>query len=145
MAWNEWEKIKSEVSGEPLTAMRPNQLPAGQGGGSLPGGDLVAHQDGTFRMTKQTLGWTRLKLRTPAAADRRTWLIIAAHTQRRLSRPLAADLRSRPNPADSPRPRSAGRSGSSPEPALSGPCAETQPARPRMPARLEEPASRHPL
>ncbi|MFF4934885.1 NF041680 family putative transposase [Streptomyces griseofuscus] len=47
----------------------------------------------TFRMIKQTLGWTRPKLRTPAAADRWTWLIIAAHTQLRLARPLVADLR----------------------------------------------------
>ncbi len=47
----------------------------------------------TFRMIKQTLGWTRPKLRTPAAADRWTWLIIAAHTQLRLARPLAEDLR----------------------------------------------------
>ncbi|MFD8570091.1 NF041680 family putative transposase [Streptomyces sp. NPDC059639] len=47
----------------------------------------------TFRMIKQTLGWTRPKLRTPAAADRWTWLIIAAHTQLRLTRPLVADLR----------------------------------------------------
>jgi hypothetical protein len=47
----------------------------------------------TFRLFKQTLGWTRPKLRTPQAADRWTWLIIAAHTQLRLARPLAADLR----------------------------------------------------
>lgn len=47
----------------------------------------------TFRMIKQTLGWTRPKLRTPQAADRWTWLIVAAHTQLRLARPLAADLR----------------------------------------------------
>ncbi|MEU0427686.1 NF041680 family putative transposase [Streptomyces canus] len=55
----------------------------------------------TFRMIKQTLGWTRPKLRTPEAADRWTWLVIAAHTQLRLTRPLAADLR-RPweKPAD---------------------------------------------
>ncbi|GAA2541956.1 hypothetical protein GCM10010398_30950 [Streptomyces fimbriatus] len=46
-----------------------------------------------FRMIKQTLGWTRPKLRTPAAADRWTWLIIAAHTQPRLARLLVADLR----------------------------------------------------
>ena len=44
-------------------------------------------------MIKQTLGWTRPKLRTPEAADRWTWLVIAAHTQLRLARPLAADLR----------------------------------------------------
>ena len=55
----------------------------------------------TFRLFKQTLGWTVPKIRTPAAADRWTWLIITAHTQLRLARPLAADLR-RPweKPAD---------------------------------------------
>ncbi|MDX2565414.1 transposase, partial [Streptomyces sp. TX20-6-3] len=47
----------------------------------------------TFRMIKQTLGWTRPKLRTPEAADRWTWLVITAHTQLRLARPLAEDLR----------------------------------------------------
>ncbi|MYW04213.1 NF041680 family putative transposase [Streptomyces sp. SID3343] len=47
----------------------------------------------TFRMIKQTLGWTRPKLRTPEAADRWTWLIITAHTQLRLARPLAEDVR----------------------------------------------------
>lgn len=46
-----------------------------------------------FRLCKQTLGWTVPKLRTPQAADRWTWLIIAAYTQLRLARPLAADLR----------------------------------------------------
>jgi len=33
------------------------------------------------------------KIRSPEAADRWTWLIIAAHTQLRLARPLASDLR----------------------------------------------------
>jgi hypothetical protein len=47
----------------------------------------------TFRLFKQVLGWTRPKTRTPQAADRRTWLIIAAHAQLRLARPLAEDLR----------------------------------------------------
>jgi hypothetical protein len=47
----------------------------------------------TFRLFKQTLGWTTPKIRTPQAADRWTWLVIAAHTQLRLARPLAADLR----------------------------------------------------
>jgi hypothetical protein len=47
----------------------------------------------TFRLFKQTLGWTRPRIRTPAAADRWTWLVIAAHTQLRLARPLVADLR----------------------------------------------------
>ncbi|RPK56973.1 hypothetical protein EES43_23025 [Streptomyces sp. ADI96-02] len=47
----------------------------------------------TFRMIKQTLGWTRPKLRDPEAADRWTWLIVAAHTQLRLVRGLVTDLR----------------------------------------------------
>src|SRR3954447_13036644 len=56
----------------------------------------------TIRFAKQILGWTRPKIRCPAAADRWTWLILAAHTQLRLARPLAADLRrpwERPLPA----------------------------------------------
>jgi hypothetical protein len=47
----------------------------------------------TFRFAKQTLGWTTPKLRTPEAADRWTWILIVAHTQLRLARPLAKDLR----------------------------------------------------
>jgi DDE superfamily endonuclease len=47
----------------------------------------------TFRLFKQTLGWTTPRLRDPAAADRWTWLIITAHTQLRLARHLTADLR----------------------------------------------------
>jgi hypothetical protein len=47
----------------------------------------------TFRFLKQTLGWTRPRLRHPDQADRWTWLILAAYTQLRLARHLAADLR----------------------------------------------------
>jgi hypothetical protein len=47
----------------------------------------------TFRFFKQVLGWTAPRLRDPAAADRWTWLIIAAYTQLRLAAALAADLR----------------------------------------------------
>jgi len=47
----------------------------------------------TFRFLKQVLGWTAPKLRDPAAAGRRTWIIIAAYTQLWLARSLAADLR----------------------------------------------------
>lgn len=47
----------------------------------------------TFRLFKQTLGWTVPQLRDPEAADRWTWLMITAHTQLRLARPLAVDLR----------------------------------------------------
>ena len=47
----------------------------------------------TIRLFKQTLGWTAPKIRSPKAADRWTWLVIAAHTQLRLARALARDLR----------------------------------------------------
>lgn len=47
----------------------------------------------TFWLFKQVLGWTAPKIRDPQAADRWTWLIITAHAQLRLARPLAADLR----------------------------------------------------
>ncbi|PVC76683.1 NF041680 family putative transposase [Streptomyces sp. CS081A] len=47
----------------------------------------------TFRLLKQTLGWTKPKLRDSRSADRWTWLVLAAHAQLRLARPLARDLR----------------------------------------------------
>ena len=47
----------------------------------------------TFRFLKQVLGWTRPRLRDPAAADRWTWLILACYAQLYLARHLAADLR----------------------------------------------------
>lgn len=47
----------------------------------------------TFRLFKQTLGWTKPRLRSSEAADRWTWLVIAAYAQLRLARPLATDLR----------------------------------------------------
>jgi DDE superfamily endonuclease len=47
----------------------------------------------TFRFWKQVLGWTRPKLRDPAAADRWTWLIITCYAQLWVGRGLAEDLR----------------------------------------------------
>ncbi|MGH9259129.1 MAG: NF041680 family putative transposase [Acidimicrobiales bacterium] len=47
----------------------------------------------TFRLFKQTLGWTAPRIRSPEAADRWTWIVIAAHTQLRIARPLVEDLR----------------------------------------------------
>jgi hypothetical protein len=47
----------------------------------------------TFRFFKQTLGWTRPRVRTTEQADRWTWLILAAYTQLRFARSLADDLR----------------------------------------------------
>jgi len=57
----------------------------------------------TFRLLKQTLGWTRPKIRDPNAGDRWTWLIITAYTQPRLARTLTRDLRrpwERPTPPE---------------------------------------------
>jgi len=92
----------------------------------------------TFRLFKQTLGWTRPRLRDPAAGDRWTWLIIAAHTQLRLARPLVADLRrpwERPaGPAGSPRPGFAVGFGTSARPPCSRP-AHRNPADPAPAAR----------
>ncbi|MFJ4705194.1 hypothetical protein ACIP6I_10100 [Streptomyces anulatus] len=71
----------------------------------------------TFRLFKQTLGWTRPRLREPEAADRWTWLIIAAYTQLRLARPITHDLRppgrSQPHRTGSHPPASDGRFGTS--------------------------------
>ena len=44
-------------------------------------------------MIKTKLGWTCPQLSSPEAADRWTWLVIAAHTQLRLLRAATADLR----------------------------------------------------
>jgi hypothetical protein len=67
------------------------------------GGDLVAvlwqsylrrfDIEHTFRFLKQQLGWTRPLLRDPAAADRWTWLVVAAYAQLWIARRLAAAAR----------------------------------------------------
>jgi hypothetical protein len=46
-----------------------------------------------FRLFKQTLGWTKPRIRDPQAGDRWTWLTIVAYTQLRLARDLTTDLR----------------------------------------------------
>jgi hypothetical protein len=47
----------------------------------------------TFRFLKQSMGWTRPRVRHPEQADRWTWLVLAAFTQLRLARIHVADLR----------------------------------------------------
>ncbi|MGW4412584.1 transposase [Nonomuraea sp. NPDC004702] len=47
----------------------------------------------TYRFWKQTLGWTRPKLRATQAADRWTWLPLIVVTQLRLGRRLTEDPR----------------------------------------------------
>jgi hypothetical protein len=55
----------------------------------------------TVRFAKQTLGWTTPRPRTPAQADRWTWLVLAGYTQLRLARAVVADARL---PWERPRP-----------------------------------------
>lgn len=47
----------------------------------------------TFRFLKQTLGWTTPRVRSPDAADRWTWLMVAVYTQLRLARGVVEDRR----------------------------------------------------
>jgi hypothetical protein len=103
-----------------------------------------------FRFCKQQLGWTRPKLRDPAAADRWTWLVIAAYVQLYLARPLAEDTRlpwQQPCPANRLTPSRVRRSyrrirqdlpvpASAPKPSRPGP------GRPKG-SRNRRPATRH--
>ena len=102
-----------------------------------------------FRFLKQVLGWTRPRLRDPAAADRWTWLILACYAQLWLARGLAEDLRlpwQRAGPAQQadPRPGPERVPEHPPGAARSGRRAETRQTRPRPPARIEEPPPGHP-
>jgi hypothetical protein len=104
----------------------------------------------TFRMLKHTLGWTTPKLRSPEAADRWTWLLIAAYTQLRLARPLTADLRrpwEKPVAAHRLSPARVRRGFRNLRPYLACPAAVPKPSRPGpgRPAgvRNHQPAPRH--
>ncbi len=46
-----------------------------------------------FRFLKQTRNWTTPQIRTPEQADRWTWLLLLASTQRRLARAAVTDRR----------------------------------------------------
>jgi len=104
----------------------------------------------TFRLLKQALGWTVPKILSPQAADRWTWLVIAAHTQLRLARPLAQDLR---RPWEKPAPRgrltpARVRRGFSEPPRDNHPAgqrAQTHQTRTRTPTWLQERQVRTPL
>lgn len=45
----------------------------------------------TFRLWKDSLGWTTPRVRYPEQADRWTWIVLAAYTQLRLARYIVAD------------------------------------------------------
>lgn len=105
----------------------------------------------TFRLLKQSLGWTRPRLRDPQAADRWTWLVIAAHTQLRLALPRAADRRkpwektTRTGTALTP--TRVRRGFRNIRPHLGSPARAPKPTRPgaRTTTRFEEPTPHHPL
>jgi DDE superfamily endonuclease len=115
----------------------------------------------TFRMLKQTLGWTRPRLRDPHAADTWTWLVIVAHTQLRLARGRVADLRrpwERPTTPEKLTPARVRRGFRNIRPTLALPADAPKPSRPgpgrppgsrnRHPASIEnvgKTAKRHPL
>lgn len=87
----------------------------------------------TFRMLKQTLGWTTPKLRSPDAADRWTWLLLTAYTQLRLARELTADLRrpwEKPRPAQRLSPSRIRRGFRNLRPQLASPARVPKPSRP---------------
>jgi hypothetical protein len=105
----------------------------------------------TFRFLKQTLGWTRPRVRTPGQADRWTWLIIVAYTQLRLTRHLADDLR-RPwqpaLPAHRLTPGRVRRGFLRIQPFTARPAGAPKPATPgpgRPKGRTSTPAPRHPV
>lgn len=104
----------------------------------------------TFRMLKQTLGWTSPKLRDPHAADRWTCLVLAAYTQLRLARHAVADLRrpwERPAPPDRLTPARVRRGFRHLRGKAGNPAAAPKPSRPgpgRPPGhRNRHPATRH--
>jgi hypothetical protein len=104
----------------------------------------------TFRLFKQTLGWTCPKVRTPEAADRWTWLILAVYTQMRLARPLAADLRrpwEKPSPPNRLTPARVRRDFRHLRPQVACPARAPKPSRPgpgRPPGRKNaRPTPRH--
>jgi hypothetical protein len=105
----------------------------------------------TYRFAKHALGWGKAALRHPEQVSRWTWLIIAALTQLRLARPLAADHRQRWERRRKPGKLSPGRvrrdfhrlaalagtPASAPKPSKAGP------GRPK--GRISTPAARHPV
>jgi hypothetical protein len=104
----------------------------------------------TIRFCKQTLGWTTPRVRTPAQAERWTWLVLAAYTQLRLARQLVADQRlawERPRPPGKLSPYRVRRGVSRLLCALGSPAAAPKPSG-RSPGRPKGhrsgPARRHP-
>ena len=103
-----------------------------------------------FRFLKQTLKWTGPKLRSPAAADRWTWLLLLAYVQLRLAQSLVQDVRlpwQPPLPFDKLTPARVRRTFSSLLPTLGSPASVPKPCG-RSPGRPHNkrspPATRFP-
>ena len=97
-----------------------------------------------FKLLKRTLGLTAAKVRAPEQADRWVRLVMAAHAQLLLARPLAGDLRrpweKHPDPARPPAP-GPGPPRVSQHPPRAGhtrPCRETLPPRARQAQRQQQ-------
>ena len=102
------------------------------------------------RFLKQHLGWTKPKLRDPHAADRWTWLVIAACAQLWLARRLAADTSlpwQRPCPPGRLTPARVRRGFRRIRQGLPVPASAPKPSRPgpgrRAGSRNQHPATRH--
>ena len=97
-----------------------------------------------FKVLKGTLGLTAAKVRAPEQADRWVRLLMAAHAQLLLARPLTDGLRlalgetARSRPAAGPGPGPPGISQHPPWPGDTRPCRETLPSRPRQAQRQQQ-------
>jgi hypothetical protein len=104
-----------------------------------------------FRFLKQALGWTTVRPRDPAAADRWTWLLALALWQLWLARPLVADQRlpwERPLPATQLTPGRVRRAFAGLFARLGTPARPPKPrgkAPGRRPGHAPGPRSRHPV
>jgi hypothetical protein len=151
--------VRVELERLPRRAKPPAPLWLAWIGGELPAdlGDLwhdyilrftVEHG---FRFLKQALGWTTVRPRTPAAADRWTWLLALALWQLWLARPLVADQRlpwERPLPATQLTPGRVRRAFSGLFAPLGTPARPPKPrgkAPGRRPGHAPGPRSRHPV
>ena len=93
--------VRIQVERLPRTGARPGPLWLAWVGGPLPA-DLLDRWrwycrrftiEHGFRFTKQDLGWTTVRLRDPAAADRWSWLVALVWWELWLARSLVADRR----------------------------------------------------
>ena len=151
--------VRVQLERLPRRATPPAPLWLAWIGGELPAdpGDLWRHYilrftvEHGFRFLKQALGWTTVRPRDPAAADRWTWLLALALWQLWLARPLVADQRlpwERPLPATHLTPGRVRRAFSRLFAPLGTPARPPKPrgkAPGRRPGHAPGPRSRHPV